>query len=94
MPVLLFTADEVARTLIARQRELSAEIRELADLKRRPLDPGESVAERHHKIAKLGKQLAETFDAFDTLIRGSVEQATDSELKPDETSSPINPRAN
>ena len=86
MPVLLFTADEVASTMIARQRELSAEIRELADLKQRPLNPGESVAERHKKIAKLGKQLADVFDAFDTLLRGQVQgEGEATEAEPDET---------
>lgn len=71
MPVLLFTAGEVAETLAKRGRDLSKEIIELADLNAKPLNPGESVSERYRKIASLGKKLAEAFQALDAFMSGS-----------------------
>lgn len=82
MPVLLFTTDEVTSTLILRQRGLSTEIRELADLAKKPLAPGESVDSRYHKIARLGVQLADAFDAFDTIMRATGTEGDDEADKP------------
>lgn len=97
MPVLLFTADEVANSLVNQQRKLSKEIRALADLKTRPLNPGESVADRHHKLAKLGRQLAEAFDAFDTVMRAATkeDEIVGDDQEPDEApDAPASPGAN
>lgn len=93
MPVLLFTAGEIATSLVDKQRQLSDEILELADLKEKPLNPGESVADRHHKIAKLGKQLAETFRTFDTIMRGAAGDEP-ADQKQDEQAAPASPDAN
>lgn len=90
MPVLLFTVDEVGTAMIARQRKLSTEIRELSDLKQKPLDPGESVATRHHKIAKLGKQLADAFADFDTFLSG-LEASDNPAAEPESSATPVNP---
>lgn len=98
MPVLMFTTAEVAHGLISEQRRLSKEILELADLKVRPLDPGEGVAARHHKIARLAKQAAEAFQALDALLRSTDERIE--KLAAAEESSeagpvgPTNPEAN
>ncbi len=59
MPRLVFSLEEIANAHLDQMRALTAEVLALSDLKERPLDPGESVAARHHKIAKLGKQLAQ-----------------------------------
>jgi len=93
MPVLLFTVVEVTQNLLKRQRELSAEIREASDLTKKPLDPGESVAARHHKLAKLGKQLADIFDQFDKVMLAA--SGTESAPDPEPASEPpTNPQAN
>lgn len=97
MPVLLFTTDEVANSLINQQRKLSKEILALADLKTKPLNPGESVADRHHRLAKLARRLAEAFDAFDTVIRAATKEdevAGDGQEPDDEPAAPDTSRAN
>lgn len=97
MPVLLFTANEVANSLVNQQRKLSKEILTLADLKTKPLNPGESVGDRHHKLAKLAKQLAEAFEAFDTIIRPatSEDEAGGDDQEPDDApAAPDTSRAN
>lgn len=72
MPALVFTVNEVAHSLVDQQRRLAREIRDLADLVTTPLYPGESVADRHHKIAKLGKQLADAFTTFDSVMSAVI----------------------
>jgi hypothetical protein len=79
MPVLLFSVAEVASALILRQRAVSLEIRELADLEKKPLNPGESVADRHHKLAKLAKKLADAFAEYDAVMTGATEAAAEVE---------------
>lgn len=91
MPTLLFSLDEIAGPLVVRQRELSKEIRELADLKVTPLNPGESVGDRYHRIAKLGKQLADAVAAFDALMCSRQPAA---EAEPSEPPAPDTSQAN
>ena len=88
MPMLLFTVDEVARGLIERQRKLSAEILDLSDLKVIPLNPGESVADRYHKIAKLGTRLAAAFKAFDEVVEAASRDDAEAEAKPADPAPP------
>lgn len=92
MPVLLFTADEVARSLILRMRRMSREIADLADLGKRPLNPGESVQARHHELAKLGKQLADAFVDFDVIA--SAEADAGAGLAPAAPPTPDQSRSN
>lgn len=68
MPTIMFTLEEIAGPLIARARDLSRQIVDLSDLKAKPLDPGESPDARRHKLAKLGKHLAEVFQKLDALM--------------------------
>lgn len=68
MPVITITASDLIGSAIASGRETSDRIIKLADLNVTPLVPGETVDERRHRIAKLGKQLAETFLALDTIM--------------------------
>ena len=79
MPVVMFTADEVFGSALESMRRDAKEIEELSDLDKKPLDPGESPDARRHKIAKLGKRLAETLLAVDELMnaeaRGRAEVA-------------------
>ncbi len=91
MPHIVFTITEVLDALITKERALSTEILELSDLGKKPLDPGESVAVRHHKLAKLGKQLAETFEQFDAIMRDVT--AGGEHAAPDATT-PDNSQAN
>jgi hypothetical protein len=93
MPHIVFTITEVLDALIAKSRALSEAIRELSDLAKKPLDPGEGVAARHHKLAKLGKQLAETFEQFDTIMR-DVTVGGEHAATPDAPSTPDNSQAN
>ncbi|HEY8926195.1 MAG TPA: hypothetical protein VIU64_17555 [Polyangia bacterium] len=72
MPTLLFTVNEVADALIAKARDLSKQITDLSDLKTKPLDPGESVEARYHKLAKLGKKLAAAFQGLDAVITAAA----------------------
>lgn len=74
MPVILFTVGEVAQSAVEACREASAEIVRLSDLEKCPLAPGESPDVRRHKIAKLGKQLAEAFTAFDEIMAAHAKQ--------------------
>lgn len=95
MPVVMFTTDEVLGTLIDRMRDLSHQVNELAELDPakggKPLDPGESVAARHHKIAKLGRQLADAFLTF----RAILEKTTPPGPEPEAPSAAEpNPQAN
>lgn len=89
MPVIMFTADEVFGSAIESMRRDAKEIEELSDLDKKPLDPGESPDARRHKIAKLGKRLAETFLAFDELMnaearnRAEVGEAVPAPTAPD-----------
>lgn len=69
MPHLVFTMGEIAGALLDQMEQASAELLALSDLKQKPLDPGESVASRHHKIAKLGKKLAELFQTMHELMQ-------------------------
>lgn len=91
MPVLMFTAQEIAGSLIAQQRQLSWEIRTLADLEQKPLAPGESVAERHHKLAKLGKRLADAFDEYDRVMLAMASAAAGDEPAEPTPSGPTTP---
>jgi hypothetical protein len=81
MPHVVFTVGELIEAAVVTGRNQSAAIRALADLDAKPLDPGESVAARHHKIAKLGKQLAETFAMLD-LLSGGQDQAPEQPAPP------------
>ena len=89
MPVVMFTADEVFGSAVESMRRDAKEIEELSDLNKKPLDPGESPDARRHKIAKLGKRLAETFLAFDELMnaearnRAEVGEAVPTSAAPD-----------
>lgn len=71
MPHIVFTAEEIAAHLLEQSRGIAASILQLSDLNAKPLDPGESPDARRHKIAKLGKQLAETFQQLDAIIRSA-----------------------
>lgn len=82
MPHVVFTVGELIEAAVVTGRNQSAAIRALADLDAKPLDPGESVAARHHKIAKLGKQLAETFATLDLLLSGGQDQAPEQPAPP------------
>lgn len=75
MPAIVFTFVEVFDVHFKLSLSLSGEILKLSDLEKKPLDPGESVAARHHKIAKLGKQLAEAVSQLDAIITAHVERA-------------------
>lgn len=88
MPILMFTADEVAGGMIKKQRELCADILQLSDLNVKPLVPGESVAERYRKIAALGKKLAEAFTAFDEFMGAAVQDDT---TEPKQEDKPVPP---
>ena len=74
MPVIMFTLGEIADSAIRAARETSDEILKLADVQVTPLNPGESVNDRYHKIAKLGKQLAMAFHALDEVMKTQAEQ--------------------
>lgn len=75
MPHIVFTAHELVDGVVADMRAASAEILRLSDLASAPLDPGESPDARRHKIAKLGKRLAERFEAFDRVMNTLAERA-------------------
>ncbi len=92
MPVIMFTADEVFGSTIESMRRDAKEIEELSDLDKKPLDPGESPDARRHKIAKLGKRLAETFLAFDELMNAEVRNHA--EAAPVPPAAPGSSRAN
>lgn len=79
MPTIMFTVGEVLDASLRAMRDLSNQILDLSDLAKRPLDPGESVAARHHRIAKLGKRLAETTRAMDDFVAASVDRAVDAQ---------------
>ncbi len=78
MPAIVFTASELFEAAIRDARSQSGSILELSDLDKRPLDPGESPDARRHKIAKLGKQLALTFERIDLILSA----ASDAEYGP------------
>jgi len=88
MPILMFTANEVAGTLIERQRELSDQILDLSDTDKTPLGPGESVAERHHKIAKLGKRLAEAVRTLSQFVGSAPESSSAEPAEPSDNEIP------
>lgn len=69
MPVLMFTTGELMAGALQQAREASEEVLRLADLSQCPLNPGESVDARYHRIAKLGKRLAEAFVALDEMMK-------------------------
>jgi hypothetical protein len=68
MPAVVFTLEDFFDAHLRTMLDLSVQVRELSDLDKRPFDPGESVADRHHKIARLGKQLADTVAALDAIL--------------------------
>lgn len=74
MPALVFTFAEVMDAALKASVDLSDQILDLSDLDKRPLDPGESPDARRHKIARLGKQLAEVVKQMDTLVATRVAQ--------------------
>lgn len=74
MPHIVYTEHEVFYAAIKEAQEVSAQIHKLADLDAAPLVPGESVADRHHKIAKLGKRLAVAFTAVDTVMSAHAQE--------------------
>jgi hypothetical protein len=78
MPIIQIqvTAEEVLTSAIKEARVIRDELFALADLEKRPLEPGESVPDRHHKIAKLGKRLAMAFTAFDNTMQMVAEATT------------------
>lgn len=90
MPAIIFTFHEVFDASLKLSLALSGEILALSDLDKRPLDPGEGVPARHHKIAKLGKQLAEAVTQMDALISAQVERAA----APSSAQEPPKPEAN
>ena len=94
MPVILFTTAEVAHSLAQEQRKLSLEIMEFSDLKLKPLDPGESVAARHHRLAKLGKRLAEAWAKFDAVMQNLVPEDVAESEPSVATPTPDNSQAN
>jgi hypothetical protein len=65
MPALVFTEQEILDAAIHEARAARDQIFTLMDLSKTPLAPGETVADRHHKIAKAGKRLALAYDAID-----------------------------
>lgn len=77
MPALIFTFNEIFEAHLAAMLALSGEIKELSDLARRPFDPGESDNARYHKIAKLGKQLADTTAQLHEIIEAHVKRAAE-----------------
>jgi hypothetical protein len=90
----MFSVEELVQSLAAQSRSLGNEILELSDLTKVPLNPGESVADRHHKLAKLGKGLAESFVQLDAVLRRAVADAdagvTDPEAPPTPNQSQTN----
>lgn len=92
MPRITFSIDEIVQPLLKRSRDLSTEVLELSDLAKKPLDPGESPDARRHKIAKLGKQLAETFLTLDSVMQEAAKGiADDLGLDADTTPTPTEP---
>ena len=98
MPIIMFTEQEVFDATIKASREASDEIVRLADLTKAPLAPGESVAARHHQIAKLGKALADAFihmdDMMSAKVRAHVKHGTDVTAATDPHDTPPDPNAN
>lgn len=73
MPVLMFTTGELMSAVLLTAREASDEVLKLADLEKVPLTPGETVDARYHRIAKLGKRLAEAFVALDEMMKETAQ---------------------
>lgn len=73
MPTIIFTQQEVFYAAVKEAQDTSAKINKLTDLIAEPLVPGESVADRHHKIAKLGRRLALAFTALDEIMTTHAE---------------------
>ena len=63
-----FTEQEVFDVSVTAARKLSDEVLRLADVNKTPLAPGENADARRHKIASLGKKLAEAFVVIDDLM--------------------------
>jgi hypothetical protein len=92
---ITFTPGEVVGAAIQHSRELSEKILKLADLNVSPLAPGEDANGRRHKLASLGKQLAETFIKLDDFMRASVEElqrAADVTADAPESTTTIDPK--
>lgn len=94
MPVLLFSVEELVQSLATQSRSLGNEILELSDLAKAPLNPGESVADRYHKLAKLGKRLAESFVQLDAVLRRAVADADASVTDPETPPTPNQSQTN
>lgn len=94
MPALVFTFNEIFEAHLAAMLELSSEIKELSDLARRPFDPGESDNARYHKIAKLGKQLADTTAQLHEIIEAHVKRAAETHGAPPTAAVPKPEEAN
>jgi hypothetical protein len=93
---ITFTVGELFNAACENARELSERILKLADVAKTPLNPGESVDNRRHQIAKLGKLLAEQFIAIDNLVKSTAEdQAKTNDVTADApTPAPDNPNSN
>ena len=96
MPHIIFTVEEIANSLLDALHATSTKILELSDLSKKPLDPGESVAARHHKIAKLGKLLAETYQSLHLLMHRGAEEPDGDPAEPSaqEPQTPTRSQAN
>jgi hypothetical protein len=93
---ITFTIDELFSAAVGQAREMSDRILKLADIEKTPLTPGESVDNRRHQIAKMGKLLAQAFIAIDDLMRTAAderERAHANDVTAD-VPKPIDPEAN
>lgn len=70
--IVMLGAADLVNSTIKKARDLSDEIIKLADLNISPLSAGEAVDVRRHKLASLGKQLAETFIVVDDFMRAAA----------------------
>lgn len=73
MPVITFTFGELMQAALVEARTQATKVLELSDLERKPFNPGESVSDRYHEIAKAGKKLAEAFAGLDLLMAQAAE---------------------
>lgn len=97
MPTVIIPVSELFNAHMAKAREESEAILRLADLKQKPLAPGETADTRRHLIAKHAKVLAETYLSLDDLVRAVAqarEEANDVTAGPVATPTTDNPDAN
>lgn len=91
---ITFTVGELFNAACDQARELSTRIIKLADIEKTPLNPGESVDNRRHQIAKLGKLLAESFIAIDNLVKSTAEEHAQVSDVTAGTPTPVDPNSN